>query len=161
MWSCYASSPFLLHGLPSINLLPCLVRTTRNLSHGVSMLTAVDVSQLLVLALDLELVSARRIIAAPYRVMQVRTWSQASLYRPLSRLRTSISMSCSALRGTFPSAYTSPFVRADHRGREFLCQRVCWENRPLLDRIWKETPFTMSWDDVVDYKKPTSFHRPV
>ena len=41
---------------------------------------------------------------------------------------------------------------------EFLCQRVCWENRPLLDRIWKERPFTMSWDNVVDYMKPTTFH---
>ena len=52
-----------------------------------------------------------------YWVMQVRPWSQASLYRPLNRLRTSMSMSCSALRGPFPSAYTSPFARADHRGK--------------------------------------------
>ncbi|OLP92274.1 hypothetical protein AK812_SmicGene25959 [Symbiodinium microadriaticum] len=25
-------------------------------------------------------------------------------------------------------------------------------------RIWKERPFTMSWDNVVDYMKPTTFH---
>ncbi|CAE7234169.1 purD [Symbiodinium natans] len=41
---------------------------------------------------------------------------------------------------------------------DFICQRVCWENRALLDRIWKEAPFTMSWDNILDYMKPTTFH---